>query len=88
MKRLLAVIPAIAVIALHGERALGELLILSQVILSLQLPFAVVPLAWLTGDRARTGALVSPGWLQALAWVIAVAIVALNLTLLREVFAG
>jgi manganese transport protein len=83
--RLLAVIPAIVVIGLNGERALGDLLILSQVILSLQLPFAVVPLVWLTGDRARMGPLVSPGWLQVLAWAIALTIVVLNLTLLKGV---
>lgn len=86
--RLLAAAPAIVVIALNGERALGDLLILSQVILSLQLPFAVVPLAWLTGDRARMGDLVSPAWLRGLAWVIALVIVALNLTLLAGVVAG
>jgi manganese transport protein len=83
--RLLAVIPAIVVIGLHGQRALGDLLILSQVILSLQLPFAVVPLVWLTGDRARMGPLASPGWLQVLAWAIALTIVVLNLTLLKGV---
>ena len=83
--RLLAAAPAIVVIALNGERALGDLLILSQVILSLQLPFAVIPLAWLTGDRARMGELVSPTWLRGLAWVIALVIVALNLTLLAGV---
>jgi manganese transport protein len=83
--RLLAVIPAIIVIGLNGERALGDLLILSQVILSLQLPFAVVPLAWLTGDHARMGELVSPRWLRALAWAIALVIVVLNATLLKGV---
>jgi manganese transport protein len=81
--RLVAVIPAILVIGLHGEKALGDLLILSQVILSLQLPFAVVPLAWLTGDSARMGRLVSPAWLQGLAWLIAMVIAVLNLTLLN-----
>jgi manganese transport protein len=86
LTRLLAVVPAIAVIGLNGERALGDLLILSQVVLSLQLPFAVVPLAWLTGDRARMGPLVSPAWLQVLAWAIGLVIVALNLTLLKGVF--
>lgn len=86
--RLIAIVPAFAIIALNGERALGELLILSQVILSLQLPFAVAPLVWLTSDRARMGALVSPRWLRWLAWTIALVIIGLNLTLLGQVFTG
>jgi manganese transport protein len=82
LTRLLAVIPAIVVIGLHGEKAMGDLLILSQVVLSLQLPFAVAPLVWLTGDKARMGSLVSPPWLRLLAWTIALVIITLNLTLL------
>jgi manganese transport protein len=78
-----AVIPAIVVIGLHGEKALGDLLILSQVILSLQLAVRRRSAGWLTGDRARMGRLVSPAWLQGLAWLIAMVIAVLNLTLLN-----
>jgi manganese transport protein len=55
------------------------------VILSLQLPFAVAPLAWLTGDRARMDRLASPAWLRVVAWSITLVIIALNITLLCTV---
>ncbi len=80
--RLIAIIPAIAVVVLYGERGTGPLLILSQVVLSLQLPFAVFPLVAFTSDRHKMGEFVSPGWLKALAWAIAVIIGVLNVWLL------
>jgi manganese transport protein len=80
--RLLAIVPAIAVIAIAGEGSATELLVLSQVILSLQLPFAIVPLVSFTGSRALMGEFANPRWLAALAWVIALVIIGLNLTLL------
>jgi manganese transport protein len=83
--RLLAVIPAVAVLALLGDGGTTPLLILSQVVLSLQLPFAVLPLVLFTGDRRLMGALVTPPTWRALAWVVAAAIVGLNLTLLADV---
>jgi manganese transport protein len=61
-----------------GERGAGQLLIASQVVLSLQLGFAVVPLVRLTSDPRRVGALVSPLGLRALAWVVTTAILATN----------
>ncbi|MDB5440699.1 MAG: divalent metal cation transporter [Caulobacteraceae bacterium] len=82
--RALAAVPAIIVVAATGEAGLGRLLILSQVVLSIQLPFAVVPLVIFTADRRRMGALVNPLWLTALAWVITAAIVLLNLGLLLQ----
>jgi manganese transport protein len=82
--RLLAIIPAVIVIALYGEAGTGPLLILSQVILSLQLPFAVFPLVAFTGDRHKMGAFVAPVWLRALAWTIAVIILLLNVVLLYQ----
>jgi manganese transport protein len=85
--RLIAVIPALITVVLYGESGTGALLILSQVILSLQLPFAVFPLVMFTGDRARLGSLVAPGWMLALAWPVAVIIAALNAWLLYQVFA-
>ena len=59
---------------------------LSQVILSLQLPFAVFPLVTFTGDRRKMGDLVSPYWIQVLAWTVAVIIAALNAFLLYQTF--
>jgi manganese transport protein len=80
--RLLAIIPAVIVAALYGEAGTARLLILSQVILSLQLPFAVVPLVQFTSDRAKMGRFANPRWLKLAGWTIATAIIALNLTLL------
>ncbi len=82
--RSIAIIPAAGVTILYGAQQTGHLLILTQVVLSLQLSFAVVPLVMFTTDRRKMGALVAPGWLAALAVVIAVAIVALNLKLLWD----
>jgi len=82
--RLLAIIPAVIVIALYGESGTGPLLILSQVILSLQLPFAVFPLVAFAGNRHKMGAFVAPVWLRALAWTIAVIILLLNVVLLYQ----
>ena len=68
----------------YGEAETARLLILSQVVLSLQLSFAVVPLVWFTADRRKMGALVAPGWLVALAAMVAAVIVALNVKLLVD----
>jgi manganese transport protein len=88
MRRLLtrsvAIVPAVVVAAMFGERGVGKLLILSQVILSLQLSFAVVPLVMFTTDRRKMGALTAPPWLSILAVVIAAIIVVLNLKLLYD----
>ena len=80
--RLVAIIPAIITVALYGEQGTGALLILSQVILSLQLSFAVFPLVSFTSNRAKMGELVAPRWMQALAWTVAVIIATLNAWLL------
>jgi manganese transport protein len=85
--RLIAIIPAIVVVAWYGERGTGPLLILSQVILSLQLPFAVVPLVMFTSDRTKMGPFVNPGWVKVLAWAVAVIIAVLNGWLLYLTFA-
>jgi manganese transport protein len=86
--RSLAIIPTIIVVALAGEQGTEKLLILSQVILSFQLSFAVVPLVMFTGSRARMGEFVNARWLQGLAWVTAVVIAVLNGWLLVETFMG
>ena len=80
--RSLAIIPTIIVVAVAGERGTEELLILSQVILSFQLSFAVVPLVMFTGDRSKMGEFVNRRWLQGLAWLTAVVIAGLNAWLL------
>jgi manganese transport protein len=86
--RLIAIIPAILVVLLYGERGTGPLLILSQVILSLQLPFAVYPLVAFTSDPRKMGAFANPFWVKALAWFVAVIIGALNVYLLYQSFSG
>lgn len=86
--RAIAIIPAAAVTLLYGSEGMGELLILTQVVLSLQLSFAVVPLVMFTADRLKMGELVAPRWLQALSWLIAVVIIVLNLKLLWDFFSG
>src|SRR5262245_42088905 len=84
--RLIAIIPAVIVISIYGDRGSGPLIILSQVILSLQLPFAVFPLVAFTSDRTKMGEFVNPGWVSLLAWAVALVIAALNVYLLWQTF--
>jgi len=86
--RAVAIVPAAAVTILYGEAEAGKLLILSQVILSFQLPFAVVPLVMFTADRAKMGALVSPRWMTAVAALVALVIIGLNLKYLYGLATG
>jgi manganese transport protein len=79
--RAMAVIPAALTIYFSGEQATYQLIILSQVILSLQLPFAIIPLVHFTSDRVRMGRFRSPGWVRVLSWTTALVIVGLNLRL-------
>jgi manganese transport protein len=76
--RSIAIIPAAIAIALYGASGTGRLLILSQVILSMQLPFAIVPLVMFTADKRKMGELVAPRWVTALAVLVAVVVIALN----------
>ena len=82
--RAIAIVPAAIVAILYGESGTARLLILSQVILSLQLSFAVFPLVMFTSDRAKMGAFVNPGWLKGLAYTIATVIASLNIWLLVQ----
>jgi Mn2+/Fe2+ NRAMP family transporter len=82
--RSIAIIPAAGVTILSGESETARLLILTQVALSLQLSFAVVPLVMFTTDRRKMGALTAPPWLAILKVVIAAIIVVLNLKLLYD----
>jgi manganese transport protein len=84
--RLIAIVPAVIVTALYGERGVGSLLILSQVILSLQLSFAVVPLVLFTGQKAKMGEFANSRPLAAVAWMVTAAIVGLNGWLLLLTF--
>jgi manganese transport protein len=78
----LAIIPAVIVVGAMGDAGATKLLVLSQVILSLQLPFAVVPLVMFTGDKRLMGRFASAPWLKVVAWAITVVIIGLNATLL------
>jgi manganese transport protein len=82
--RMIAIVPAAAVTIWYGDSGTAQLLILSQVVLSLQLSFAVIPLVMFTASRAKMGALVAPRWLVVVASVMAAVIVALNLKLLTD----
>ncbi|NJR65294.1 MAG: Nramp family divalent metal transporter [Leptolyngbyaceae cyanobacterium CRU_2_3] len=82
--RALAIIPALIAIAYFGEQSTGHLLVFSQVILSLQLSFAVVPLVMFTSDRRLMGEFVNPFWLKVSAWAVAVIIGGLNAWLLIQ----
>jgi manganese transport protein len=83
--RLIAIVPAVAVASFYGVNGTARLLVFSQVILSLQLPFAIVPLVRFTSDAKMMGRFVNPLWLQAAAWLISAIIISLNLKLLINV---
>jgi manganese transport protein len=86
--RAIALIPAVIVLASMGEGATQHLLVLSQVILSLQLPFAVIPLIHFTANRRNMGRFATPPWALALAWLTAAIIVGLNAKLVLDEVAG
>ncbi|MEY3758000.1 MAG: hypothetical protein RLZZ263_1154, partial [Cyanobacteriota bacterium] len=76
--RTVALIPAMVTVIVLGDQGINTLLVLSQVVLSLQLPFAAIPLVWLCGRPLLMGDLVAPGWLQVLGWSCAGLIVIIN----------
>ncbi|MBA4049334.1 MAG: divalent metal cation transporter, partial [Sphingomonas sp.] len=82
LTRMLAIGPAVAVVALNGDAGATALLVLSQVVLSLQLPFAMVPLIAFTSNARIMGALASPAWLRGVSWAIAAMVIGLNGVLL------
>jgi manganese transport protein len=86
--RSIAIVPAAIVTIWYGAKGSAELLILSQVILSLQLPFAIVPLVMFTADRRKMGELVAPIWVTVLAVMTAAIIIALNVKLLWDLVGG
>jgi manganese transport protein len=86
--RSLALVPASIVIALSGDQGLYRLLILSQVVLSLQLPFATIPLIHFTSDSRKMGGFANRTWVKIVAWAIAAVIIALNLKLVFDALTG
>ena len=86
--RSLAIVPAALVTIWYGASGTAKLLIFSQVILSIQLPFAIVPLVMFTADRGKLGELIAPRWLTALAALTAVTVIVLNIKLLVDFLAG
>jgi manganese transport protein len=88
LTRLIAVVPAVIVIGVAGEAATGKLLVLSQVILSLQLPFATIPLIHFVSDRTEMGKHAIRGVMRVLAWLVVIVILALNVWLVAQVVGG
>ena len=84
--RLIAIVPAVLVTLLYGENGTARLLVLSQVVLSMQLSFAVFPLILFTGDKLKMGEFVNPLWQKILGWTVAFVIAALNIWLLWQTF--
>lgn len=87
LTRAIAIVPALVVIGMYGEDRTTDLLVASQVALSMQLGFAVWPLMRFTGSRAKMGEFVNPRWIQVLGWITAAVIIVLNLKLLFDTFA-
>ena len=88
LTRAIAIVPAAIVTIWFGEKGTAQLLILSQVVLSLQLPFAIVPLVMFTADRRKMGELVAPRWVTLLAAITAATIICLNIKLLVDFALG
>ena len=87
VSRLLAIVPAVIVIGIYGDKGADELLILSQVILSMQLGFAIWPLMRFTSDKAKMGEFVNAGWLKVLGWTTVGVVILLNSKLLFDTIA-
>ncbi|MGC1302064.1 MAG: Nramp family divalent metal transporter [Caulobacteraceae bacterium] len=82
--RALAIVPALAGVLMLGEHSVGRMLVFTQVVLSVQLPFAIFPLVRFTGSRRLMGQYANPAWLGAAAWALFVAITAANLWLVSQ----
>ena len=82
--RAIAIVPAVCVIGFYGEGRTGDLLVASQVVLSMQLGFAVWPLMRFTGEEAKMGEFVNPWWIKLLGWSSALLIIGLNVKFLVE----
>jgi manganese transport protein len=88
LTRSIAVIPALVVTAYFGDSGTAKLLIFSQVVLSLQLPFAVIPLIRFTSDKTKMGEFVNPLWVTRCAWLVALIIISLNGAMVASILQG
>jgi manganese transport protein len=88
LTRGIAIVPVIIVTAIYGERGTADLLVFSQVVLSMQLPFAVIPLVRFVSDRRKMGQFAIAKWVAAIAWIVAGVIVVLNVKLLADALFG
>ncbi|MMZ47914.1 Divalent metal cation transporter MntH [compost metagenome] len=86
--RLIAIIPAVIVTAIAGEKGAEELLVLSQVILSIQLPFAIIPLLLFTSDKKIMGEFANKMWQKVLTWIVTAIIIILNVVLIIQTITG
>jgi manganese transport protein len=86
--RAIAIVPAAIVTIWYGEAGTAKLLIFSQVVLGLALPFSIVPLVMFTADRSKMGELVAARWVTALAALVAATIIALNIKLIADQIMG
>ncbi|MDP1509674.1 Nramp family divalent metal transporter [Paenibacillus ottowii] len=86
--RLIAIVPAVIVTAIAGEKGAEELLVLSQVILSIQLPFAIIPLLLFTSDKKIMGEFANKMWQKALTWIVTGIIIILNVVLIIQTISG
>lgn len=86
--RFVAILPAIAVTLIYGDSGTARLLVLSQVVLSLQLPFAIIPLIMFTADPVKMRGLATPKWLSWTCWLISLVVISLNLKLIFDVVSG
>jgi len=88
LTRSLAIAPALMGILIFGEQSIGQMLVLSQVVLSLQLPFAVIPLILFTSDRTLMGEFVNRRWMRGVCWLVALVLTGLNVWLLGQILLG
>ncbi|WP_318840941.1 Nramp family divalent metal transporter [Noviherbaspirillum aerium] len=88
LTRSIAIVPALVATIYYGESGTAKLLVFSQVVLSLQLPFAVIPLVRFTSDSKRMGSFANPRWVSCLAWLVAIIIVSLNGAMLYGLLKG
>jgi manganese transport protein len=88
LTRGIAIVPVIVVTALYGSKGTAQLLVFSQVVLSMQLPFAVIPLVYFVSDRKKMGNFALPVSMKSAAWAVAAVIVLLNVKLLSDTLLG
>ena len=88
LTRGIAIVPVVVVTAIYGDSGTAQLLVLSQVVLSMQLPFAIIPLVWFVSDRSKMGVFTISRPVAVLSWAVAGLILALNFKLLFDTLFG